>query len=202
MGQSSRSNRKKALGTERRRHLEVAQWEEKSAKARADALAKCVAAEPVPVPEPTAADADGMELDRGRHGAAEPQEQQQQQRQSKKKRKGRGVDGMDVEVQPQKKKLPGRGSLKGLNKRKGGRPSPHRAPAQVQAACPHAAPCLTPRRGCQAAWRCCRWLLPPAAAALPPAPRVRKTGSSMPATDDALTPALSGSYQITSTSRR
>jgi hypothetical protein len=154
MGKSSRSNRQKALGTERRRHLEVAQWQEKSAQARAEALAKCVAAEPVPVKEVAAGDADVMETeDRGRQGV--PEAQQQARQQGKKKRRGRGGDGMEVEAPPLKKKLPGRGSLKGLNKRageggeRGGSSAPppagHRRCVRQRAlpACPPA-PCTRP----------------------------------------------------------
>ena len=114
MGKSSRSNRKKALGTERRRHLNDVVWLEGAEARRAEALAKCLAADPVPVPEAeaaVAAAADEMDIGdgRGRQGAAEVQQQ------SKKKRK---KAGMDVDTQPLKKRG-GRGSLKGMNQRMG-----------------------------------------------------------------------------------
>jgi hypothetical protein len=115
MGKSSRSNRKKALGTERRRHLQGGYWLDEAEKRRAEVLAKCLAADPVPVENevPTPAAGDVMETDdRGRQGAPEPQQKQQ----SKKKKKSRG-DALMVEAAATKRRP--KGVLKGINKRVG-----------------------------------------------------------------------------------
>lgn len=115
MGKSTRSNRKKALSTERRRHLQGGSWLDDAEKRRADALAKCLAADAVPVENevPVSIAGDGMDTDdRGRQGAPEPQQKQQ----SKKKKKSRG-DAMLVEATATKKRA--KGVLKGINKRVG-----------------------------------------------------------------------------------